>query len=216
MRYPVLFFDLDGTLSDPTEGITKSVQFALAKFGIEAALDELRPFIGPPLHHSFMQSYGFDLATAKQAIGYYREYFVEQGMFQNRMFAGIPELLQRLRDGDGAMCVVTSKPGVYAQQIVEHFGLDGYFDAVVGSELDLSNAEKPVLVRMAMDRYPERDTAHFVMIGDREHDIIGAGENGIASVGVTFGAGSREELTQADATHVVDTLAELASLLLRA
>jgi phosphoglycolate phosphatase len=214
MRYPVVFFDLDGTLTDPTEGITKSVQYALAKFGIEAALDELRPFIGPPLHHSFMSSYGFDAPTARRAVEHYREYFGDHGIFENRMFDGIPGLLQRLRNRNAALCVVTSKPTVYAQRIVSHFGLEGFLDMVVGPGLDLSNAEKTVLVAEAMRRYDGYESQQFVMIGDREHDIIGATANGIASIGVTYGAGSRAELTAANATHVVDTLAELEAILL--
>jgi phosphoglycolate phosphatase len=214
MRYPVIFFDLDGTLTDPTEGITKSVQYALAKFGIAAELDQLRSFIGPPLHHSFMAEYGFDEPTSRQAVEAYREYFGDQGIFQNRMFEGIPELLQGLRAAGSALCVVTSKPTVYSEQIVSHFGLDPFFDAVIGPGLDLVNAEKTVLVRQALDRAAAQPPAGFVRIGDREHDVIGAGANALDSIGVTYGAGSREELTAANATHVVDTLAELEALLL--
>ena len=213
VRYPIIFFDLDGTLSDPTEGITKSVQYALAKFEITAAVEELRSFIGPPLHHAFMASYDFDESVARQAVGYYREYFVGQGMFQNEMFDGIPELLGRLRDAGAALSVVTSKPTVFAEPILRHFGLDGYFEAVVGSELDLSNADKTTLVSLAMSRFPAGGAERFVMIGDREHDVIGATANGIASVGVTYGAGSREELAAANATYVVDSLAELEAVL---
>jgi phosphoglycolate phosphatase len=214
MRYTVIFFDLDGTLTDPAEGITKSVQYALSTFGIVAELDELRSFIGPPLHHSFMAQYAFDEATARRAVEAYREYFGDQGIYQNRIFDGIPELLQRLRAERIALCVVTSKPTVYSEQIVRHFGLDGSFDAVVGPNLDLSNAEKTLLISQAMNRYAGQAAAGFVMIGDREHDIIGAVANGIDAIGVTYGAGSREELTSAGATHVVDTLAELEALLL--
>ncbi|HEU0074803.1 MAG TPA: HAD hydrolase-like protein [Dehalococcoidia bacterium] len=213
MRYPVIFFDLDGTLTDPTEGITKSVQYALAKFGIATDLDQLRSFIGPPLHHSFMAEYGFDEPTSRRAVEAYREYFGDRGIFQNRMFEGIPELLQGLRRAGGALCVVTSKPTVYSEQIVRHFGLDAFFDAVIGPGLDLSNAEKATLVRRAMDRYAGHAPAGFVMVGDREHDIIGACANAIDSVGVTYGAGSRQELTAASATHIVDTLADLEALL---
>jgi phosphoglycolate phosphatase len=161
-----------------------------------------------------MASYDFDLPTARQAVEYYREYFGEQGIYQNRMFDGIPELLQGLRRSGCVLCVVTSKPSVYAKQIVSHFRLDSCFDAVVGSELDLSNAEKSVLVRLAMSRFEDHNPGQFVMVGDREHDVIGANTNGIASIGVTYGAGSREELTAANATHIVDTLGELEALLL--
>lgn len=214
MRYPVIFFDLDGTLTDPAEGITKSVRYALAKFGIDADIDDLRGFIGPPLHHSFMNSYRFDASTARQAVEYYREYFAVTGIFENVLFQGIPELLAGLKANGGDLTVVTSKPAFYAEQIVRHFELAGFFDAVVGPGLDLSQAEKALLVERAIGRYDGRRPVDFVMIGDREHDILGANANGIASIGVTYGAGSREELVAAGATHVVDTLAELETLLL--
>ena len=214
MRYPVVFFDLDGTLTDPAEGITKSVRYALAKFGIDAGLDDLRGFIGPPLHHSFMNAYLFDASTARQAVEYYREYFAVTGIFENVLFQGIPELLAGLKANGGELTVVTSKPAFYAEQIVRHFELASFFDAVVGPGLDLSQAEKALLVEQAICRYDGRRPVEFVMIGDREHDVLGANANGIASIGVTYGAGSREELVAAGATHVVDTLAELETLLL--
>jgi phosphoglycolate phosphatase len=215
MRYPLVFFDLDGTLTNPTEGITRSVQYALAKLGVEAELEALLPFIGPPLNQSFQAHYGFEGAALDSAIAFYREYFVDKGMYQNRLFDGIPELLNRLCDQGATLCVVTSKPTVYSDMIVRHFRLDGYSEAVTGSNLDLSNADKTTLVRTAMDRFEPTDATKFVMIGDREHDIIGANANGIASIDVTYGAGSREELTAANATYVFDTTAELEALLLQ-
>ena len=214
MSYPVVFFDLDGTLTDPTEGITKSVQYALSKFGIAAELEELRSFIGPPLLRSFMSEYDLDEATAWQAVESYREYFGERGIYENRIFDGMSELLWGLRDARSLLCVVTSKPTVYAEQIVDHFGLSDHFDAVTGPGMDLADADKALLVRRAMDRYPDRAPFNFVMIGDREHDIIGATANGIDSIGVTYGAGSREELRAAAATNIVDTIDELRVLLL--
>ena len=214
MRYAVVFFDLDGTLTNSGEGITKSVRYALAKFGIEAELDDLRGFIGPPLHHSFASQFGFDSDQAMQAVTYYREYFAEQGLYENRVFDGVPELLGDLRAAGATQLVVTSKPAVYAERIVEHFDLRRHFAHVVGSELDLSNTDKPTLVRLALDQVPAGIEGPVVMVGDREHDIFGAKANDIDSVGVVFGAGSREELEGAEATHVVDTVASLRRLLL--
>jgi phosphoglycolate phosphatase len=214
MRYPVIFFDLDGTLTDPTEGITRSVQYALSKFDIAAELDDLRSFIGPPLHHSFMNVYGFDEPTARLAVDRYREYFGDQGIYENQLFEGIPQLLQSLSAAGCVLSVVTSKPTVYSQRIVDHFGLAPFFDAIVGPNLDLSNADKPGLVKQAMSHHTKRQTTDFVMIGDREHDVLGGHANRIDSVGVTYGAGTREELTAASATHVIDTLTELELLLL--
>ncbi len=214
MRYTTILFDLDGTLTDPIEGITKSVQYAPAKFGIEEEIEHLRPFVGPPLHTSFMKYYHFDEARAREAVAGYREYFSRQGMYENLLFDGIPELLQELRDRGRALCVVTSKPVYYAEQIVAHFRLDRHFNRVVGPDLDLAGADKPTLVREAMDSYPQVDARSFVMIGDREHDIIGAQANGIDSIGVTYGAGSREEIHNAHPTHIAHSVDELGTILL--
>ena len=211
--YAAVFFDLDGTLTDPTEGITKSVQYALAAFGIQEPLAKLIPFIGPPLHHSFMRHYGFDEATARRAVEVYREYFARQGMYENVVFPGIPELLAGLASRGTTLCVVTSKPTHFAAPIVAHFGLDRHFAAVVGSELDLSNADKATLVRLALDRFPGLAPASVVMVGDREHDIIGARANGVAAIGVTYGAGSVEELRAAGPDALAGSVAELAALL---
>ncbi len=214
MPYSVILFDLDGTLTDPTEGITKSVQYALVKFDISAEPDELRGFIGPPLHHSLMSAYGFDEPAARRSVGFYREYFGEHGIYRNRRFEGVPALLQGLRAAGGNLCVVTSKPAVYSEKILDHFGLASFFEAVVAPGLNLADADKAVLIERARHLSAEREPAGFVMIGDCEHDILGARANGIDSFRVTYGAGSREELTTASATHVVDSVPELQALLL--
>ena len=194
-------------------GITRSVQYALAKFGIEEATENLTHFIGPPLHRSFMAGYAFDEPTARLAVQYYREYFGVTGIYENVLFPGIPELLAALRVSERQLCVVTSKPTFYAGQIIRHFGLDGYFDAVVGAEMDMSNSDKPLLVRQALERYQAHDRTQVVMIGDREHDVLGAQANSVDSIAVTYGAGSREELTAAGPTRIVETIEELAAAL---
>lgn len=213
LRYSGIFFDLDGTLTDPTTGITKSVQYALAKMGIEAQPDALHGFIGPPLHHSFMTRHGFDEPRARQAIAYYREYFGAYGIYENEVLPGIRELLAALRAEGRLLCVVTSKPTVYAEQILQHFNLSAFFDAVVGSEFDLSNADKATLVALALNRYTGRPHTDLVMVGDREHDIIGASRNGIDSIGVTYGAGSHQEMTAANPTYIAESVSDVASLL---
>lgn len=214
MPYRIIFFDLDGTLTDPEEGITRAVQYALARFGIhEGDRARLRPFIGPPLLGSFMADYGFDEPQARQAIDYYREYFGRQGMYENLLYPGIPELLTQLRATGRTLYVVTSKPTHFAAPIVAHFGLTHHFARVIGSELDLSNADKPTLVRLARELHPAEETAAFVMIGDREHDISGARANGIASIGVTYGMGDAAELVAARPTWIAHSVAELAAIL---
>jgi phosphoglycolate phosphatase len=213
VAYAVVFFDLDGTLTDPTVGITRSVQYALSRFGIEAAPSALRPFIGPPLKHSFMRYYGFDEATAKAAVDYYREYFGERGIHENELIPGIPELLRELRAAGRRLLVVTSKPAFYAEQIVGHFGIAQFFDYVVGAAMDLTDQDKALLIGRAMGLCSNQAPADFVMVGDREHDIRGASANGIDAVGVTYGAGSREELSAAGASQLADSVGQLAALL---
>ena len=214
MAYRIIFFDLDGTLTDPTEGITKSVQYALAQLGVdEPDRKRLRPFIGPPLHQNFMRVYSFDEGRAWRAVEAYREYFARQGMYENLLFPGIPELLAALRAAGRTLYVVTSKPTHFAVPIVAHFGLSDFFTRVIGSELDLTNADKPTLVRLARALHPDEPDHAFVMIGDREHDIIGARANGLASIGVTYGAGEAAEIAAAGPTQVAHSVAELATLL---
>ncbi len=214
MGYDIISFDLDGTLTDPTEGITRSVQYALAQFGIAEELATLRPFIGPPLHRSFAARYGFDEAQTWQAVTAYRDYFARRGMDENLLFAGIPELLGALRAAGKTLYVVTSKPTHFAAPIVARFGLNQYFARVIGSNLDLSNADKATLVREVLDHHPDIPPARIVMIGDREHDIIGGRANNTATIGVTYGAGSPAEIAAARPTHIANTVADLGPLLL--
>ncbi|HEY8598374.1 MAG TPA: HAD family hydrolase [Thermomicrobiales bacterium] len=214
MAYEIILFDLDGTLTDPTEGITKSVQHALAQFGIEEPLANLRSFIGPPLHQSFASRYGFDEAQTWRAVETYRDYFSRQGMYENLLFDGISALLGALREQGKTLYIVTSKPTHFAAPIAAHFELDGFFAGIIGANLDLTNSDKATLVRQALALHPGADPAAFVMIGDREHDIIGARANGIAAIGVTYGAGTPAELAEARASHIVNSVAELRGLLL--
>lgn len=204
-----IFFDLDGTLTDPMLGITSSVQYALSKFGISVRyLKELIPFIGPPLKESFQRFYGFSDEQAEEAVAYYREYFSPKGIYENEIYAGIPELLEDLTDAGFELAVATSKPGVYAERILKHFGIDEYFSLVVGSELDGTRVQKAEVIQHVLDVYgiAGKDA---VMVGDREHDIKGAAACGVTSIGVLYGYGSRTELMEAGADHIVTTVKEL-------
>ena len=213
--YTHIFFDLDGTLTDPKEGITNSVAYALASFGIHEDPDRLTPFIGPPLIDSFMEFYHFDLSTAQKAVEKYREYFSQKGIFENKVFSGTQPLLAQLKAAGKTVCLATSKPEVFARQILEHFHMDGYFDEIVGSCLDGTRTKKGEVIEEVFTRLGEKcpDKARCVMVGDRLHDIHGAQENGLDSIGVTFGYGSQEELTQAGATHIAHSFEELAQIL---
>ncbi len=213
--YRLILFDLDGTLTDPKPGITRAVRYALERLGVSIDdPDTLTPFIGPPLHHSFARFYGFDDERIREAIRLYREYFEETGLYENAVYPGIPSLLERLRAAERRLLVATSKPTIYAQRIVDHFDLSAYFARVVGSEMDLTRSDKAKVVAAALDTFPEVAREGVVMIGDREHDILGARANHLDAIGVTYGYGSRAELAAAGATAIADTVADLADLLL--
>lgn len=214
-----LLFDLDGTLTDPKIGICTCVQYALASFGIEEPdLDKLEPFIGPPLKDSFMKFYGMDDSQADTAVEKYRERFRETGIFENKLYEGIPQLLQTLNSKGMFLAVASSKPTVFVERILEHFQIRKYFKVVVGSELDGSRGRKSEVVEEALrqlfgDKPVEKDKVY--MIGDRCYDIEGAREAGVDSVGVTYGYGNMEELREAKADYIVRSVEELQRFLLR-
>jgi len=199
----IALFDLDGTLTDPKAGITRSVQYALERLGRPVPeADALTWMIGPPLIAGFTELLGGP-EDAPEAVRLYRERFSDVGLFENEVYAGIPALLARLRDEGVRLFVATSKPHVYARRIVEHFGLAPFFREIYGSELDNRNTDKRDLIRhiLAQEGF---DPAGAVMIGDRKHDAVGARTNGLAAIGVTWGYGSRQELQEAGVTCLVD------------
>ena len=208
-----LLFDLDGTLTDPKEGITNSVAYALRQYGIIEDPENLTRFIGPPLHVGMMEWYGFEEAKAFEAVAHYRVYFGEKGIFQNAVFDGAAEMLADLRTAGYTILLATSKPEFYARQILEHYDLSQYFDHICGATLDGSRSMKADVITYALETAGITDPAEAVMIGDRHHDIEGGIENGLETVGVLFGYGSREELNKAGAHHIVSTVKELHTLL---
>ena len=210
MNYSVVLFDLDGTLSDPKIGITKSVQYALHKAGIMVNdLDELEPFIGPPLQVSFREIYGFNDRQITQAISDYRERFTERGVFENKLYEDIPALLANLKQQGYILTIATSKPTVFAEQIVKYFQLESYFDLVVGSHLDGSRSAKGEIIAEVIQQFASYPKKQFIMIGDRKYDLIGARENQIDAIGVTYGFGSLEELKNEEPTYIVDHVNDL-------
>ncbi len=214
-----LLFDLDGTLTDPKEGICTCVQYALASFGIqEPDLDKLEPFIGPPLKESFMHFYDMNEEQAQAAVEKYRERFRDTGIFENRLYDGIPQMLRTLNSKGMFLAVASSKPTVFVERILEHFGIRSYFKVVVGSELDGTRTEKNEVVEEALrqlfgDAPVEKKKVY--MIGDRRFDIEGAKAQGVDSVGVTYGYGGMEELREARADYIVRSVEELQRFLLR-
>lgn len=210
--YGFVLFDLDGTITDSKVGITKSVQYALKKFNIiENDLNKLEPFIGPPLMDSFKEYYTFNDNMAKDAVTYYREYYSTQGIFENQVYSDIPFLLEYLVENGKKVMVATSKPTYYAVQIIKHFQLNKYFTSIVGSNLDGTRVRKGEVIQVALEGLKERNIAKsdVLMIGDRKHDILGAKENNIDSLAVTYGFGSYEELMEAKPTYLVNDVQEI-------
>ncbi|HPS57789.1 MAG TPA: HAD hydrolase-like protein [Spirochaetota bacterium] len=205
-------FDLDGTLTDPGLGITNSIIYALKKYGIEAGRSSLYRFIGPPLRETFMNHFGFDREKAEDAVRFYREYFEKNGMFENVLYPGIPELLSSLHSIGKRLMVATSKPEPYAVQILEHFRIADYFILITGSRMDGSMISKDELISYIINNTGS-DPAETVMIGDRIYDIEGARSNGILSVGVKYGYADGDEMERAEPGFIVNDVAELASLL---
>lgn len=209
-NYKVVLFDLDGTLTDPKIGITKSVQHALQKAGVMVNdLDELEPFIGPPLQVSFQEIYGFNDTQITQAIRDYRERFTERGMFENKLYEDIPALLAHLKQQGYILTIATSKPTVFAEQIIKYFQLESYFDLVVGSHLDGSRSAKGEIIAEVLQQLDSYPKEQFIMIGDRKYDLIGARENQIDAIGVTYGFGSLEELKNEEPIYIVDHVNDL-------
>lgn len=214
-KYPTLLFDLDGTLTDPFPGITRSIQYALEKLGLSdiPSAEDLSWCIGPPLPVSFAQLLNTeDEALLDQAVQAYRERYTVTGLFENEVIDGIVSVLDAFQAEGRKMFVATSKPHVYAARIISHFGLDGYFGKTYGSELDGTNSAKTELIAHIL-REEDLTSEDCVMIGDRKHDLIGAAGNQMASIGVMWGYGSRDELSAETPLGIADKPQDLISLI---
>lgn len=213
-KYQYLLFDLDGTLTNPYEGITKSFQYALNAYGIEAEQSELTFVIGPPLADVFCDVYGFDEQKAIEAVAKYRERFSDVGWRENEIIDGVLQMLEKLKGAGKTLCLATSKPEVYAIKILELFDIYKYFDVVVGAELDGSVCEKHQIISKVLKQLDNPMLDEVVMIGDRKHDVIGAKRCNIASVGVRMGFAKEGELEDAGADYICNTIEELTEFLL--
>jgi phosphoglycolate phosphatase len=215
MRYKNLIFDLDGTLTDPKNGITGSVSHALSRLGIiENDPARLLPYIGPPLARSFKDLHGLNEEQVEKAVRFYRERFSTVGLYENEVYEGIGELLGLLSELGYVLVLATSKLEHFAEKILDHFHLAEYFCFVAGSTLDGTRSEKGDVIRYALhaNGYVPAQT---LMIGDTKYDIEGARENGIDSVAVGYGYGDWRETLQSGPTHVCSTIVELKELLIR-
>lgn len=203
--YQTVLFDLDGTLTDPGEGITNSVVYALKKYGIQVPdKTELYKFIGPPLHESFQVFYGFSKEKALKAVDYYREYYSKTGIFENKVYDGIKETLHTLKDSGRILIVATSKPEKFAKQILEHFHLAECFSFTAGANMDGTRTKKDEVISYALNSCRITEYSDVVMVGDREHDIQGAAKCHIDSIGVLYGYGTQQELKDAGANHLAE------------
>ena len=213
--YRILMFDLDGTLTDPKEGITKSFQYALECCGIKEDLENLNRVIGPPLIDSFMEFYSFDREKGMYAVEKYRERFSKTGIHENALYPGIKELLRDLKKIGKTVALATSKPIIFAEQILEEFKIGEYFDVKVGSELDGRLSYKNEVIGEVLRRLgnPPKDSA--LMIGDRKQDIEGAKALGVHSLGVRFGYAEKGELERAGADYILDSVEDVRSFLIK-
>ena len=210
-------FDLDGTLTDSKTGILNSAEYALKAVGIKTSdyTGSLNNLIGPPIRDAFRLIYPFADTEVEEVVRKYREYFTEKGILENHVYPGIVDMLAKLKSEGVTMAIATSKATVYARRIANHFGFAKYFDVIMGSELDGSRGRKSEVIRAALDELGAGGAHKIIMIGDREHDIIGARETGIAGIGVTWGYGTRQELEAAGAVDIVDSVDELCRIILR-
>ncbi len=212
--YSTVLFDLDGTLTDPGLGITNSVKFALERWGISVEdTTSLYKFIGPPLKDSFMKYYDFSEEDALKSVEYYREYFAPKGIFENILYENTEKMLQAVKKSGRQIVLATSKPEIFAKQILDFFHLTEYFDFIAGASMDESRNQKSDVIKYALDNIPLSHGEKAVMIGDREQDIFGAKANKIDSIGVLYGYGSLEELKNAGADFIAETTLDILKLI---
>jgi len=209
-----ILLDLDGTLTDSSEGITKSLQYALEKLGRPVPVSEdMLCCIGPPLLHSFLEHFQVQpRSLAEQAVGFYRERYNRQGQFENRVYQGIPETLDILQARGFSLYLATAKPEVQARSILDHFKLSPYFTEIYGSGLNGAFSDKGELINHIL-RQEDLSVNDTVMVGDRKYDMIGAGKCAVRKIGVTYGFGTQEELSEAGADYIIDSPEDLTSLL---
>ena len=215
IKASILLFDLDGTLTDPKEGIINSIHYALKKKGIvEKHPEELLSFIGPPLHLSFKNRYHLNTEKAFEMLHIFREYFAEKGIFENSLYSGIPELLKALKKQKKIISLATAKPTHFAKQVLDHFQLSDYVDFIAGANTNGSRTDKKEIVAYAKEITGNKADTEYLMIGDREYDIMGAHYNNVEACWVTYGYGEEAIVIQEKPEYICRSVSELANLLL--
>ena len=213
MNKTFILFDLDGTICDSREGIVHSIQHTLQHYHIEVRDDELLHLIGPPLRESFQKYFGLNSDEAERATQIYRAHYSAQGIRENTLYPEINSLLRNLREKGKVLLLATSKPTIYAKRILEQHGLNDYFAFIAGAELDGSRDSKMLVIRYALENVKNLTLEQAVMIGDREHDVLGAKAFDMESIGVLYGYGSEKELRDAGADYLVQDVRGLNQLL---
>lgn len=216
MKYKYILFDLDGTITESGTGIINSVEYALKKMSIEVKnKDILKRFIGPPLKDSFMNICGMNVKDAEQAVRFYREYFSDKGMFENKVYDGFIDTIKILKSSGRILAVATSKPEEYAKRIADKLGFKEYFDKICGATMDDSRSAKADVISYTLETMGLTEHNDMIlMVGDRENDIHGAKENGIDSMGVLYGYGEQKELEDAGALYIAKTVKDIADIIL--
>ncbi len=212
--YKYILFDLDGTLTDPALGITNSIMYAQKKMGLEVwDRERLYFFIGPPLKEAFMEQFSISEEDAIKTVAHYRDYFPKKGIYENRVYDGIKELLENLKSNGKVLALATSKPQKFAEIVLNHFDLAKYFDVVVGATMDGKLGKKADIITVTLQKCGVDDLSQAIMIGDRHHDIDGANKNSLDSIGVLYGYGDLEELTKSGATYLAETPDEILEII---
>ncbi len=219
-NYQIILFDLDGTIIDQGLGITNSVMYALEKFNIKVeSREELYKFVGPPLHKSFEDFYGFSNEKAMQAVEYYREYYKDKGIYETAIYNDIENVLKELKANNKIIALATSKPQFFSKKILDFLNISSYFDVIAGSNLDGTRTDKAEVIEYAIKQCKDLinynvDMSQIVIVGDRKHDVIGAQTVGIDSLGVLYGYGSEEEIVSVGATYIAASPQNITELLL--
>lgn len=213
-NFDTLLFDLDGTLTDSTEGIVRCLEYALERMGFDIP-EDTNKFLGPPLYRSFAEFCGMNEEQVNEAVRIFRERYSTVGLFENRVYEGVPEMLKRLRDGGKRIMVATSKPEVYAVRIFDRFGLSQFFEIVGGANINGTRNDKDEVIEYVLEKAGISDRSSVLMIGDRRQDVLGAHKTGLKCMGILWGFGSIEELTEAGADFIAETPIKAADMLLK-
>ncbi len=213
-KFSTVVFDLDGTLTDSALGIINTIKYSLDKMNVDYSNVNLNTFIGPPLLDSYMNELGMTKKDALKAIDYYQERFSTIGKFENKVYDGIIEMLEKLKSVGYTLLIATTKPEIFAIEIAKHFNFYNYFDVITGGSLDQKLSDKAEILDIALNRN-NTDRSSAIMVGDRMHDVIGAHKNNLSCIGITYGYGTKQELTDSKADYILNSPSQVADFLIK-